>query len=178
MNSIRVALVSGFFTIAACASPPPEKVHVETHRIGLFAVRGTEIEASEITQNRFLRDVDSHNMAQDFAVAVSRRKFIEETREIPAVLGTRFGVTFVLTAKPPRSNVRLDVVMNTPPITNPQTGETFSTSRYTRTFPTRRKRTVGYGFDRDWELVPGTWTLQFIHEKTIVFETDFLVTLP
>jgi hypothetical protein len=178
VNSIRVALVSGFFAIAACASPPPEEVYVETHRIGLFAVRGTEIDADKITENRFLRDVDAHNMPQNRALAVNRRKLLKETHEIPAVLGTRFGVSFKLTSKPPRSKVRLDVVMNTPPITNPQTGETFSTSKYSRTFPTNRKRTVGYGFDRDWELVPGTWTLQLIHEEAVIFETDFLVVSP
>ena len=68
--------------------------------------------------------------------------------------------------------------MNTPPITNPQTGETFSTSKYSRTFLTNRKRTVDYGFDQDWELAPGTWTLQLIHEEAIIFETDFLVASP
>lgn len=164
MNSIRVALLSGFLTIAACASPPPDEVYVETHRIGLFAARGTEIGAPDMPQNRFLE--------------VNRRRFLEETHEIPAVLGTRFGVTFKLTSKPPRSNVRLDVVMNTPPITNPHTGETFSTSKYSRTFPTNRRRTVDYGFDQDWELAPGTWTLQLIHGEKIIFETNFLVVSP
>jgi len=164
VNSIRAALVSGFFTIAACASPPPDEVYVEVHRIGLFDARGTEIGPRNTPQNRFLE--------------VNRRRFLKEAHEIPAVLGTRFGVTFKLTSKPPRSKVRLDVVMNTPPITNPQTGETFSTSKYSRTFLTNRKRTVDYGFDQDWELAPGTWTLQLIHEEAIIFETDFLVVSP
>ncbi len=175
MNWIKIALVSGFVAIAACVSPPPEEVYVETFQIGLFAVRGAEIDAQDVTQNRFLRDIDIFDVPQNKGMAVIRRKFLEETHEIPALLGTRFGVTFKLTSKPPRSKIRLDVVMNSPPITNPDTGEMFSTSKYSRTFPTNRKRTVGYGFDRDWELVPGTWTLQLIHEETIIFEADFLV---
>ena len=164
MSSIRVALASGFFTIAACASPPPDEVYVEAHRIGIFDARGTEINAGNKPQNQFLE--------------VKRRRFLKEAHEIPAVLGTRFGVTFKLKSKPPRSDVNLDVVMNTPPITNPQTGETLSISKYSRAFSTNRKHTVDYGFDQDWDLAPGTWTLQLIHEETIIFETHFHVVSP
>jgi hypothetical protein len=164
VNAIRVALVSSFFTIAACASPPPDEVLVEVHRIGLFDARGTEIDAPNMPGGRFLE--------------VNRRRFLEEAHEVPAVLGTRFGVTFKLKSKPPRSSVLLDVVMNTPPITNPQTGVTLSTSKYSRALSTNRKHTVDYGFDQDWELAQGTWTLQLIHEGTIIFETHFQIVSP
>jgi hypothetical protein len=164
MRFIWILLVYGCVAIAGCATPPPEELYVEVHGVGLFTTTGVEVYGSDLLHEK--------------TPPSSRTRFLEETRKIPAVLGTQFGAVLTLNSKPSRAYVRLDMVMLTPGMRNPKTGEAFSIYRYSRLYPTGRKVTVGYGFDYEWELVPGSWTLQVNHDGTTVFETEFDVVLP
>jgi len=164
MSARLIAFVFAITAIAGCASPPPV-IRVELLKAGIFAIRGNVRSDPSMPQGQY--------------TAVTRRRVLEETHEVPAALGTHFGVEFRVTSSPPRrALVPLTVQWITPPMTNPDTGETFSQSERSRPYETNRKHRIGYGFDRDWELVQGTWTLRFLHQGKIVAETEFHILPP
>jgi len=163
--TIRESVVPlAFVAMLGCATPPPEAVYVELYKVGLFGVRGVEVSDPN-------SPFGSHREA-------NRRRFFLETHEVPAKLGTNFGIGFRVTSDPPRPTVDLEVLWITPPITSPDTGETFSEFGHSETLVSNRKQHLGFGFDRQWECVAGTWKLQLIHANEVVFETTFEVLSP
>ncbi len=105
-------------------------------------------------------------------------RFAEATREIPAARGTSFGVEIVASSDPWRPFTRLAVVMTNPPITNPSSGETFSTHGFEIDAPTGQVRPIVYTFHEPWEIAPGTWRIDILHEDDLLASEEFLVAPP
>jgi len=156
--------IAASMALYACASGPAS-VSGEIRRAGLFAVAGKIIR-------------DEPRLPQGKIFRPTRIQFVDETREVPAILGTTFGFEYVVSSSPWRPFARVRVVIANPPITNPTTGVTFSHSEFTFSAPNNRVIRAVYSFDEAWELAPGTWTISVFHEGNLLLSEQFNVISP
>ena len=106
--------------------------------------------------------------------------FVKEATRIPATLGVRFGFDFEVTGLPPEP-VELRAVTIYPPIHKPD-GSVANRHefRYPPVTPEdgRVATSFGFGFDKDYELVSGKWTLQIWRGDKKLVERDFEIYRP
>jgi len=102
---------------------------------------------------------------------------VEATETIPGRPGVEFGLRYVVVGAPAGAEVALDFVITYPPpgLVDPSEPEPLLQSRYTR--PKKIGETVylGYGFESDWEIVPGAWTFEIWHDGARLASQDFTV---
>ena len=104
-------------------------------------------------------------------------KLVANTTTVPAQIGTKFGIRYRVVGSPDRASVKLTVIVRFPGegLRNPKTGERKAQDV---TVWTRNIGVVtysGYSFDEGWELVPGTWTYEVLHEGRKIAEQSFTV---
>ena len=94
---------------------------------------------------------------------VGQVKFYQQTNRVPARIGTRFGISYVVVGSPQGQSVATRVIwrLPAPGLRNPKTGNVYreTTEDTTKAIGSRDSLT-GYRFDEEWELVPGDWTLE------------------
>lgn len=103
---------------------------------------------------------------------------IEETSEIPAAPGLEFGMEYRIVGAPDGAEVPLEVVVTfpTPGLPDPSQPDPVRTSHFKRTKSIGETTYVGYGFDQEWEMVPGTWTFLIFYDNRKLVEESFTVT--
>lgn len=106
---------------------------------------------------------------------------LSETTRIPAAIGTRFGVGFVLKGSPAGHVVPYRVAWRYPPkgLVNPET----RTTTYEWKSPpfscaVEKPCFAGYPLQHPWELVPGVWTIEIWVEDRKWVERSFEVFRP
>jgi len=104
--------------------------------------------------------------------------FVSEGTDVPARLGTRFGIEFRVDGAPAGEPVTLYMALTFPPqgLRNPNTGAMLHGTRIA--FPNVKigaLSLLGYGFDSTWEIVPGTWTEQIWYKDRMLAERTFTV---
>src|SRR6185295_14205561 len=89
-------------------------------------------------------------------------KTILMTRSIPMKLGTQFGMKYIVAGEPQGSRARIKIVILFPQkgLRNPANPKTFYRQEYEVWKTIGEETYTGYGFDHDWELVPGPWIYQ------------------
>ena len=100
---------------------------------------------------------------------------------IPAVLGTRFGVGYVLEGGPPGAQAKVRHVRLFPPggIVNSKTGQRADSLDVELSYPVDTKDLfLGYPFRESFELVPGVWTFQVWNGSRKLLEKQFTVYRP
>jgi hypothetical protein len=109
---------------------------------------------------------------------VTNVRIQQVTTTIPALVGMKFGFRFTVVGSPAGALVNLKCITRFPSqgIANPHTGKRFSTSEFHSTAITGVTTYRGYGFDYDWEVEPGPWTLEIWHEGRKLAEKTFMVT--
>lgn len=108
-------------------------------------------------------------------------RLLEKTDQVPAVLGTKFGIRYRVTGGKQGDTVEIETRVLIPgmrkttvdgpraPVPDPAK---FTTSwRFPKTIGSITYD--GYVFERDWELVPGTWVIQFYHNGIRLAEKSF-----
>jgi len=98
------------------------------------------------------------------------------TERIPAKIGTKFGMQFVIHGKPPGERVNLRSVFQFPRMTNAVSG-TISERYEAPLRPRLEDRTCGmyWDFVEPWELALGTWTFQIFDGEKKLIEQKFVV---
>ncbi|MCB1693138.1 MAG: DUF3859 domain-containing protein, partial [Pseudomonadales bacterium] len=88
-------------------------------------------------------------------------RFTEFTSDIPAKLGTDFGIQYVINTMPKGAPLRVTNVIRFPGegIKRPN-GRVWKESREDREVKVGIRDFYGYGFDRPWEIVPGEWEFE------------------
>ena len=111
---------------------------------------------------------------------LSDLKTIEITTTIPACVGTMFGIRFNVIGTPKGASVPLTMVLRLPSqgLRDPRTGETYFRSEYVASEMISDSGYVGYGFDQNWEAVPGTWTFEIWYQDQKMAEQSFAVVSP
>ncbi len=102
---------------------------------------------------------------------------VEATDTIPGRLGLEFGLHYVVVGEPAGAEVALDFVIIYPPpgLIDPAEPEPLLESRYTRPKTIGETVYLGYGFENDWEIVPGAWTFEIWHSDTKLASQRFAV---
>jgi Domain of unknown function (DUF3859) len=104
--------------------------------------------------------------------------FVSDGGDVPARVGTRFGLEFRVDGAPAGEPVTLYMALSFPPqgLRNPNTGAMLHGTRIA--FPNVKigaLSLLGYGFDNAWEIVPGVWTEQIWYKDRMLAERSFTV---
>lgn len=154
--------------IAACLLAAPaaadSALSVEVRDFGIYHTRAD-------------KRVPHPNSATGEMNIISHLRFIRKTKKIAAQLGRSFGWRYRLLGLP--DNARVTFRTLHPPITNPATGQTKTSSW--RTIIVRKPndlRYTGYTFDYMWELAEGRWAFQVMYDGKVIGEQSFNVVVP
>jgi hypothetical protein len=101
----------------------------------------------------------------------------EVTRIVPARPGVRFGFRYNVIGAPDGAQVPITIVDKFPKqgLRKPDSAETFYREEYVATKTIGQESYTDYGFDHDWELVPGTWTIELWYQGRKLAEQSFTV---
>lgn len=96
----------------------------------------------------------------------STAQLVSTTTEVPLKLNTRFGFCFTISGISPDGPAELTKVVSHPPI---RRADGTIKSSYTARRPIqvvngRVSACEGYGFDHDYELVPGVWKFALLYD--------------
>lgn len=117
----------------------------------------------------------SQGVAKDVKKAVLKK----QTDRIPAVKGSEFGVLFSITGSPPQALVTITTRLLTPGLQAPSAQGVRYVEEWENQHPIGTKNEYkGFGFEHDWELVPGVWTIQLFHRGRKLAEKSFTVYKP
>jgi len=102
---------------------------------------------------------------------------IESTTTVPARIGVEFGLEYKIIGEPDGTEITLEFVDTYPDpgLADPEKSAPFQTSRYERTRPIGETLYTGYGFEHEWELVPGTWTFEIWYDGRKLAAEQFTV---
>ena len=145
-----------------CASVVPPAAHVDW--VGIYTAS-------------IARRIDSPTSITGKVSVPSGVQPVRRTTQIPASLGTRFGVGYVFDGRSADSQVQHRVVWYFPPggLTNPETSRTAVSSTRSQTCLVDAPCLAGYSFNEPWELVPGRWTVEVWLEQQLVIRQTFEV---
>lgn len=156
-------LVSGCATTSLTKTAP----RLSDYRAGIFSVEETEI-------------ISAPRSLSGKQLTSSGWRLEKATSDIPAQLGTIFGVGIQLDGPPIGSEISTRVVWKYPVqgITNPETDRTAHVSEMKQTCFSGRLCHVGQSLAEEWELEPGTWEMEMWVGSRAVFSHSFRVYVP
>jgi hypothetical protein len=105
-------------------------------------------------------------------------KCIRKTSFIPAILGTRFGLRFLVKGTPKREKIEVLFKVQYPGLKHPGTGQTIHNDEAYRQIEMGESNYVGHTFDREWTMVPGKWSFQIFYRGRKLAEKNFTVYEP
>ncbi len=87
-----------------------------------------------------------------------------------------FGIEYKINTKPRGRPIQITTVIRFPDpgLTDPK-GHTYLQSEDTNIVEIGHPQLHGYGFDEDWELVPGEWVFEVWHKKAKLISKKFTV---
>jgi hypothetical protein len=145
--------------------------------------RAQQVDRVEIVEWGIFRHNDGEVVKQPLSPLGTMTHVLNErlqhvTTTIPALAGMTFGIRYKVVGPVVGANVTLKQITRFPKqgVTNPETGKTFSYSEYHTSAVVGAVTYRGYTFDRDWEVVPGRWTLEIWHDGRKLAEKTFMVT--
>lgn len=108
---------------------------------------------------------------------VTTATLLEATTAVPGRLGLEFGLRYEIIGTPPGAEVPLDFVIVYPPpgLVDPTDPVPLTESRFTQPERLGAPSYVGYGFENDWEIVPGDWTFEIWFEGRNLTRQSFTV---
>ena len=102
---------------------------------------------------------------------------IEQTQTIPGRLGLEFGFQYIVVGSPALGDADLQFVHIYPDegLKAPDRPEPLLQSAYQRTKKIGETVYLGYGFENEWEIVPGMWIFQIWHDGKKLAEQSFTI---
>ena len=154
--------------LALSAQAPAVQVErIEVARPGTYQieVRGAVPDRAISTGNR---------------VEAQAYKSLQVGTAVPLRVGTVIGAELTVIGAPRRAKVPLRVVWRypAPGLVNPQTKEARTSDEYADTQQIGEKFPVFWGLTQEWQLVPGTWTLEVWHADRKLVDQTFEVGKP
>lgn len=111
----------------------------------------------------------------DFGIYSDDREkpeLLKATDEIPATVGTVFGVRLVLDGE---TRTSLSYRWTFPAMQNPANGQIWTEMDGARELSSDRALPFLARINNDWEAVPGEWTLQVLRNEQVIVEKVFHV---
>ncbi len=102
---------------------------------------------------------------------------LEATSTIPARVGTEFGVEYRIVGEPDGADVTIRLInaYPAPGLIDPADPKPILETEFERIKKIGAVNYLGYGFENDWELVPGTWVMQIWQGDRKLVDESFTV---
>lgn len=117
------------------------------------------------------------NSIKGYFRVVKNMRLVERTTLIPASVGVSLGVDFEILGQPNGEPVTIRFVTRfpAPGLRDPKTGKVHLTSVNDRQYRVGDRSFRSYSFDEPWEIVEGTWALEFWYRGRILASQKFEV---
>lgn len=146
------------------------------------AAQAQTVQRVEISNAGIYRvEVDGVEPAPNSALGVFKTvrnpTLVERTERVAGVKGTNFGFNFQIAGAPAGELITIRFVTRFPPpgLRDPRTGKVLLTSENDRPYRIGELAFRSYAFDEEWEIVPGTWSLEFWYGGKLVGAQKFQV---
>lgn len=167
MNKASFLLSAVIWCTGLCSTVQAQDTYInaaETLAFGTFTSSGTK---------RFTRGATRSAPPADH---IEDYRFEDFTTRIPMVLGTQFGLEYQVNTKPKNRPISLTTIIRFPePGLQAPRGKTYTESKETYRRKVGEPHLHGYGFDEEWELVPGKWVFEVWHNKAKLISKTFTV---
>ena len=110
--------------------------------------------------------------------AAAQAVLLESTTNIPAQIGTSFGVRVRYHGRTPGAVVNCTAKCVHPKLTDPSSGRTSEVEEWDASSVSGAEEYIGYTLDKAWELVPGEWKLQVWVGSKLMVEKAFILQAP
>lgn len=111
--------------------------------------------------------------------AVDGVRFVDFTNEIPGVLGTSFGIQYIINSRPRGQKVDVEYVIRFPGEGLKMPGGTVYKESRDRSQAKLGYRILhGYAFDEEWEIIPGDWTFEVWYNNARIVRKTLTVLPP
>jgi hypothetical protein len=143
---------------------------------GLSGIRvhGISILEQGVYEARPIGEYPANTISSDVKVAADVR-LLKSTAVVPAVLGTVFGITYVVDGTPSDGSVDITVKVVSPPLHDPASSEPPTEQSWLASKKLNEKTYDFYVFEKEWELVHGTWTIQILYRGKLLGFRSFEV---
>jgi hypothetical protein len=122
---------------------------------------------------------EGKDTAAGYTTIVDEKTLMSTSARVKAKLGDSFGFRYKLECKGPKSfNTPMTIRTLHPPMTNPKVGKAVTESTWeNNAWANHFEPNIhsGFRFDERWEMVPGKWTIQVVHEGRVLVEKIFIV---
>jgi hypothetical protein len=163
LTSLMVLLLGAWVALATADAPPVIKsAHI---------LKAGRYEARRIKRQPGSGQKDRRNLYAGF-------KFIDEATRIPGIKGYRFGLRFVILGEPRGQEIEIRIFRHHPPVKDTSGKKISRLTTYTQKAQLNAAQVIGYGFDHDWELVPGEHRFQVYYGPKKLLEQVFTVYRP
>lgn len=161
-SALSVLIVGIGMLLNACTSgPPAPRPALDVLSYGIFKIKRTK-------------------KIPDKAREISDIEHVRTSLEIPAVMGSNFGAYYRAhgMARGTMMHFRRVLIYPAPGLVDPKTGERHT--RYVEDIEVFSGQLfyVGFGFDHEWERVPGRWVMQMWADDRKLSEHVFTVSVP
>ncbi len=111
--------------------------------------------------------------------AIDGFRFLAHTSDIPATLGTEFGLQYRVNSTPKGALFEVNSVVLFPEggLVD-RKGKVYKQATETFKIPIGEPSFYGFGFDEPWEIVPGKWVIQIWHNNSRLLQRTFNVVPP
>ena len=168
-RTARVGLATVLLLIAAgsARAQTPEVTRIDIEQYGIYDV-GERIKTAD------------PNAPGGRTEEPSEYRLTRQTTAVPAQSGTSFGLVYRVRGEPAGGEVTIREIVRFPPpgLYDPASGKSFASFEYDRVTKIGGGAFSTYGFDYDWELVPGPWTFEYWYGDRKLAEQTFTVALP
>jgi hypothetical protein len=163
-------LITLMLVVAICSTP--------------FVVMAADIEGAEIIRfgiykADFIMKEEVPGAAAGTKNIVQNVVLAEQTANIPARVGMRFGFEYVIKGGPAGDKIDLTYKYLHPQITNPKTNQLFTSQEIvSKNREIGKAASITYTLDYEWEAVVGEWTFQVFYEGKKLAEKSFHIYKP
>ena len=141
-------------------------------------VKGIEVLEYGIFKLQEVEKKKTKGTASGHALIVQDETLVEETDQIPGVIGVQFGFRYVLEGHPEGEPILLEGKLLHPCIKNPKTGEYSYSEQWETMVRIGEPHYDGWGFDKFWEIATGEWTFVIFCRGKKLLEKKFHVYTP
>lgn len=126
-------------------------------------IERVEIVEAGLLEARKVDSVTTPGTASGKTSVLDSIVFYELSRHVPARLGVQFGARYRIVGAPEgaTASIRTKWVVPAPGLRNPLTGAVTEVDEAEENVVIGTDRLAGYKFGQEWEVVRGTWILEF-----------------
>ena len=160
-----VMLTIGILVLSTNAFPSDKKVYgIDLIEYGIYEYSSYERTKDDKSPSGYLRRIKGVS-------------FVEKTEIINARIGKRFGIQFIIQGEPEGEEVDVEIVITLPPegIKNPEKLEPIYKIQRIKKVKIGNINLKGYGFDNEYEIVPGKWVFQISYNNEVLLKKEFII---